>query len=83
MRITLNQNLSDIPLLQVSTLKNAQFQKDTSGYSTLDVVSSEWLLDFEYNFFTEELRSQVNNIYSTFPEKGAQGWIIMVKIMLN
>ena len=59
-----------------------QFQKDTWDYSTLYAVSSKWLHNFSYNSSTEELRSQVNNIYYTFSESGAQGGIIMVKSMM-
>ena len=61
----------------------AQFHKDTSGYSTIDVVSSKWLRDFAYNSSTEELQSQANNIHSTFSEAGDQVWIMMVKIMMD
>ena len=61
----------------------AQFQKDTSGYSTIDVVRSKWLRNFSYNSSTEELRSQANDIHSTFSEVGDQVWIMMVKIMMD
>ena len=61
----------------------AHFQKDTLGYSTIDVVSSEWLRDFAFNSSTEELRSQANDIHYTFSEAGDQVWIMMVKIMMD
>ena len=63
--------------------KIVQFQKYTSDYSTIDVVSSEWLRDFDYNYSTEELRSQVNNVHSTFSEAGDEVWIMMVQIMMD
>ena len=59
--IFLINHWSKFPLEQIS-----QFKKNTPGYSTLDVVRSEWLFDFYYNSSTEELHSHVNNIYYMF-----------------
>ena len=48
-----------------------KFQNSTSGYSMIYTVSSEYLSGFSYKPSTKELRSQVNDIHSTFSELGA------------
>ena len=61
----------------------AQFQKDTSGYSTIYVVRSDWLHGFTYNDCTEELHFQVKNTSYMFAEAGIHGGIMMVKVVID